>query len=565
MAQSEKTRLLYFTVVPMARADNGGSIVCRYHVQRLAACEGIDLHVCTFGAEGRMRDEGEFLRQIGVAYHPIHGGAPTAVSKFKKKLRKLQKKYSPSHRLPFMLEAEAMYNTAADNQFCALLKLLSPDIVVIDYLYSALFIKSVFSMPVRIITITLNREAEFHAEMRRLGKLDPNTSTSFLAQWRLSRFENAVYRNSDAVVALSRNDLPTTNKNTAVLAPILDAPPRRWNCSGNRRMFFVGNIQHYPNFLAMKWLAEQFAPALALRDRNCRISIVGATKDQVPQSWLLENIDYKGFCDQESLDHLFRTSLFVAPIENDFGAKLKVAQCVAYGTPLLATEGALSGIPFREHVPQFSLADPTTAVNLAVELVIDSSRLTVLSDVLTREHQRALDLRNESWLQLVNRVKVQPIRQRELPFFSPLRKKHKSDDVDLSRPWPKQLEIAIGYPTGLTTKGVFAVERFKGDPLRWTGETAEFALPLNRNTLPKRLTIQLWGMSPPNGADICVSVNDVEMFRDRVMGRPTRHSIRLPDLSDAGHMSLRLESSGFQPDNEDRKLGVAIRSIVLSR
>jgi FkbM family methyltransferase len=554
-------KILYFTSVPLAKADNGGAIVCRYHVQRLAAFEGLELHVSTFGSPDQIHDNHQFIDALGVQHHPI-------LSRAARLPNKLAQKWLPAWRWSFNFEAEALAHPDVDWNFRALVDRLKPDIVVIDYLLSALFIRSVFSMPVRIVTITLNKEAEFHAQTRSLGRLRPGVSNSIIAQWRLARFEQSVYRNSDAVIVLSEGDLstdPNVRAHTTILEPVLDRILDRWNYSGGKDIFFVGNIGHYPNFLAVKWLAEQFAPALAQRCSNARIRIVGVAAKEVQPGWNHENIEYMGPCADQTLTRLFTTSLFIGPIENNFGAKMKVMQCLAHGTPMLATYGALSGVPFKSLIPQFSLNDADGAAALAADLLGDETRLIELSRTLTSEHARLLGSRDEAWLRLIMKVKAQPLRRLSpLLKFSPLRSPT-NDSVDISRPWPKKIEIGVEEPPGVVTLGMHPVEQYDDAPLRWTSESAEIEVPLNQKTLPRALTLRLWGIAPANGTDIRVFVNGLELLRCRVHGEPINETITLPDLTGISSLRIRLESSGFQLEGDARKLGVAIRSIALSR
>src|SRR5262249_25770998 len=95
-----------------------------------------------------------------------------------------KKKWLHAWRWPLLLEMEELNCSSIDWLFCSLVKQLKPDVVFVDYVLSALFIRSIFWTPVRIVTITLNREAEFHAEMRRAGRLWPRISKSIIAQWR---------------------------------------------------------------------------------------------------------------------------------------------------------------------------------------------------------------------------------------------------------------------------------------------------------------------------------------------------------------------------------------------
>ena len=195
----------------------------------------------------------------------------------------------------------------------------------------------------------------------------------------------------------------------------------------------------------MKWLAEQFAPALAQRCSNARIWIVGVAAKEVQPGWNHENIEYMGPCADQTLT-LFTTSLFIGPIENN-------------GTPMLATYGALSGVPFKSLIPQFSLNDADGAAALAADLLGDETRLIELSR--TSEHARLLGSRDEAWLRLIMKVKAQPL-QRLSPLlrFSPLRSRIISECVEKPRPWPKKIEIGLEEPPGVVTSGMHPVEQF---------------------------------------------------------------------------------------------------------
>lgn len=219
---SRTIKVLYFTSTPLANANNGGSIVCRYHLERLADCESFELHASTFGTLEQVRDTRQFIESLGAQYHPIIYRAARLPSRF-------LRKWIPAWRWPFLLEHEALTHRDVDWQFRDLVDKLKPDIVVIDYVLAALFIRSIFSTRVRIVTITLNREAEFHAQMRRAGRLWPQISKSIIAEWRIARFERSVYHNSDAVIALSEGDLPThLGSRTVAIEPILDRSQDRW-------------------------------------------------------------------------------------------------------------------------------------------------------------------------------------------------------------------------------------------------------------------------------------------------------------------------------------------------
>ena len=94
---------------------------------------------------------------------------------------------------------------------------IKPDVAIIDYLFSALFVPSLFTAPVRRVMITLNRELEFR-EQRRLRGQPPDPS-----EQRLADFENWVYTACNAVVALTAADIPPiAAARSRVVPPLFD-------------------------------------------------------------------------------------------------------------------------------------------------------------------------------------------------------------------------------------------------------------------------------------------------------------------------------------------------------
>ena len=194
-----KLSVLYSTIVSMV-GDNGGSLVCREHVQRLAAVDSVDLHVCVIGPPHQTAGSGTIVNSLGAKFHPIElapagghfpnslvAGATLAIFHGKIGSRTVPK---------------------IDLAFDRLVDQIDPDVVIVDYLMTCLFIPSIFRRAVRLAIITLNQEASFYGQLRRLGRLGPEASNSLIAQIRLALFERAVYSTSDAVVALSRGDVP---------------------------------------------------------------------------------------------------------------------------------------------------------------------------------------------------------------------------------------------------------------------------------------------------------------------------------------------------------------------
>jgi hypothetical protein len=93
----------------------------------------------------------------------------------------------PRTRWPFFLELDALAQPQVDEAVLDAVGKIGPDVVAIDYLFSALYAPSLFPAPVRKVLITLNRESEFYRAQRTLRRLPPDHSES-----RLSAFERSI-------------------------------------------------------------------------------------------------------------------------------------------------------------------------------------------------------------------------------------------------------------------------------------------------------------------------------------------------------------------------------------
>ena len=559
----QSVKVLYFSPIDLGTEDNGGALVCREHVQRLAAApESIDLTVAALGqpisVSDAWRRANEFVTSLGARYHHL-AMWPTI------KLRPDPLSWCPRTRWPFALELSAIHRPYIDAEFAGLVRDLRPDIVVIDYVPGAVWIPSVFRLPVKRVTITLNREAEFHRSARVQGTLNQDVSASPKVDRRVERFERWVYNNSHAVVALSPDDVPRhLNRavRTAVIEPVLRESQARWQFRGSQQIFFVGNIRHYPNREAIEWLATRFAPLLKRTAPGAMIKIIGAQRDQVPSEWQAKNVEYLGTGEKQDVQHCFTTSdLFIAPIANNFGSKMKVLECIAHGTPAIATREALTGIPFAGRVPQFRLDEPDQAVDLSRTLMADGERLNRLSAELTAQLRQMSHSTQDSWKALIDAVGRQPLAFRR-PHFG----RFLASDAILCGAVPaprllrQGLEICLAHPRGVSDSGFYDVIP-RG--FRWTSDRAEISIPLHRFSWPRRLIVEIAPPSPPEGTAYRIYINEREVFQGLICGVPASHRFKLRSLFGASRLTVRFESSLFKPGPKSQMVGLAIKSVAL--
>jgi hypothetical protein len=386
MAETKLIKVLYFTMVNLDRPNNGGVLVCRNHIRRLAQDPRLDVTLCNTGSIHQREETEAFAASLGVPLHfiPFQKNPP-----------------QPQPRWPFFLELYALAQPHVDGAVLNAFAALKPDIVVVDYLFSALFVRSLFATPVRKVLITLNRELEFYREQRRLKQQQPDPSEE-----RLAEFERAIYRACNVVVALTTGDIPPVAAATArVIPPLFDPAPQRWLYGGRRNLLFVGNVNHYPNLQAVAWIATELAPALEALHGDARIEIIGAAAEGVPAEWRRPNISYLGVGDAALVTaKLLQSDLFIAPIANNFGSKIKLLDCLSYATPFMATEEAMSGVTFLDGVPRMRLDWPREAAASIAELLQDGAALTALSRRLDEQLSGALKDQEGIWSRLFEQV-----------------------------------------------------------------------------------------------------------------------------------------------------------------
>jgi hypothetical protein len=268
---------------------------------------------------------------------------------------------------------------------------------------------------------------------------------------------------------------------------------------------------------------------------------------------------------------------------------MKVLQCLAHATPVLASAAALSGLPFDGVIPLIGLENPREAAETAKRLMSDPARLADLSAALAREHAAFVAQSESAWDELIVeacRAPVGKARSRGLASTvdwvldvpdSPRRPGYESGMAGtpmasrilgnlLGGPWRQEvrtLEVAVEEPRGVECSGLYPIEYVNGALLRWSSESAEIKVPIDPETPPRAIRLSLWPLGPPGGTQVTVSINGTEALGVRVDGKPIRREGPVPGLDGASSLVIRLESPGFQYQSDSRRLGVALAGLTL--
>jgi glycosyltransferase involved in cell wall biosynthesis len=381
-------RVLYFTVVPLGTSGNGGSICCRNHVIRLAADPDIELIAMVAGPAEQEAATKAFFAEAGVKsyFQPfrndnLHPATDTvaAIACFATKVV-----------FQFPWELQAMNQPHIQEGIDWAVKGYSIDFLVIDYHPSALFLK-LPRKDVRTALIKLNREGDFYEDMIRMGKTKHGRRTARISLLRARRFERITDAKVGKIITIGPPDLPNYRlpSRPVCISPYLDPRTERWSYTASNTLLFIGDVHHYPNWLAVEWIATKLAPALRAVRSNVHISVVGALASQVPSHWDQPNMLFLGRSTNEAVKKLFLTAdMMLCPIENNYGVKFKSLEAIAYGIPLIASRQTLLGLPYLPEEPAIDLQDVASAASTICALLANPTALIRLA-ALQRELQDA--------------------------------------------------------------------------------------------------------------------------------------------------------------------------------
>jgi len=113
----------------------------------------------------------------------------------------------------------------------------------------------------------------------------------------------------------------------------------------SKKIIFIGRLNFYPNAEAVKFIARSIWPIVKTSIPNIECDLIGANPPQevVELAKTDPHFAVHGFVD-DILPYMERTTIYVCPIKDGGGTKLKVLDALAMGMPLVAHPIACEGI-----------------------------------------------------------------------------------------------------------------------------------------------------------------------------------------------------------------------------
>jgi len=205
-------------------------------------------------------------------------------------------------------------------------------------------------------------------------------------QWRYRRWERRVLGAADQVMAVTDDDARqlalVTGRSVPVVVNAVDTG-RFAGVNpdfGSQRILFVGNFEYAPNLDAVEWAVREIMPRLWQRYPRARLQVCGhALPEHWPEIFSDLRLEWSGFV-PDLREAQGQAAVFLAPLRQGGGSKLKVIEALAAGLAVVSTRQGASGLAVR-HGQELLLADEAEDLAAALaELLAQPTRAAALGD-----------------------------------------------------------------------------------------------------------------------------------------------------------------------------------------
>ncbi len=144
---------------------------------------------------------------------------------------------------------------------------------------------------------------------------------------------------------------------------------------GGARLLFCGRLDQMANRGAITYFFQSIWPELSRRVNNLEIDVVGKN----PPAWLVElsqrdqRVHVPGFVD-DVRPYFQRATVFVCPITDGGGTRLKILDALAMGMPIVSTTFAASGLRLCDEQHLLMADTPEAFASKTVQLLSNKAQ-----------------------------------------------------------------------------------------------------------------------------------------------------------------------------------------------
>lgn len=220
--------------------------------------------------------------------------------------------------------------------------------------------------------------------MARAAGLSRKLSDAY--EWlRMYRYEATYMDRADLLLVMSETDAAACAAVSATPVAVIPngVDPRRLTFAAPsaeaREVLFVGNFRHPPNLSGVLWFAREIWPLVRRADRRARLTIAGGhPPEEVRRLTHDPTIAVTGLV-PDLLPVWRRAAVFVAPILQGSGTRLKILEAMAAGVPVVSTTLGLEGIAAQPGVEALTADCPADFAAACLSCLADANQRTALA------------------------------------------------------------------------------------------------------------------------------------------------------------------------------------------
>lgn len=312
---------------------------------------------------------------------------------------------------------EKYWSAELSRQVLAIAADFEPDAIQVEYLQLALLVRDLrgwrdgLSDERPRLILNSHELGSLPRERRAAGTSNPLTAARARREagaWR--RLQVAATDWADNTLCVTPEDhalyeaMGGKNLLTVPLGMDLENIRAEWNPRPEARFLFVGSFAHGPNRLAAEFLIHTMWPPVRAAFPQGRLVIAGRGSRSFLEEhggcdfWAAKGVDALGFVDD--LTPLFRDCLlFVAPLPEGGGIKIKILEAMARGIPVVTTPIGAEGITTSADGAVVIASCDGTFADAVIELAGDREAASLLA-AKARGHMEA----GFSWAAITQRL-----------------------------------------------------------------------------------------------------------------------------------------------------------------
>ncbi len=236
----------------------------------------------------------------------------------------------------------------------------------------------------KVVYDAQNAEAQLQRVVAQVDREDirrlPAAIYSSIQSARLQRFERAICRDVDAIIAVSDEDRDFLEKHggaPAFVMPngvaVVNYEPPAGTAREPYQLVFSGKMDYRPNVDAVEWFHNAVFPLVREQLPQTRLLIVGRNPHRRLKSLAAdESVQVTGWVESVQ-PYIHKAAIYVVPLRMGSGTRLKILQAMAAGCAVVSTSIGAAGLndDAREAL---TIADDAQEFAQAIILLLEDER-----------------------------------------------------------------------------------------------------------------------------------------------------------------------------------------------